>query len=226
MRRKNKNSRSQIQGVIIACEDSVSAPAYFKKIIQELKESKKILPGSFVIAAHRHSDPSGVLKDLMEYKQQHIGATYKDFKHRWIVIDRDSSIGMQRIGHTPNNFNNALKDAKKNSIEVAYSNDSFELWYLLHFKYIDTAITRDDILKHVIKLLKNQHPQDFKDLDEQSIKKVEYVEKIYDRLKSLQQKAIQNAENLLKSYPTLDPANDNPSTRVHELVKILNDLGN
>ena len=46
----------------------------------------------------------------------------------------------------------------KKDIKVAYANDSFELWYLLHFRYIDTSIMRDKILRDVIIELKRNFP--------------------------------------------------------------------
>ncbi|MGD1701532.1 RloB domain-containing protein [Dapis sp. BLCC M229] len=57
-------------------------------------------------------------------------------------------------------------------------------------------------------------------------KKYEKYEKnrdaMYEILASMQPKAIKNAKNLLEQYYPSDPANDNPSTRVHLLVKQLN----
>lgn len=92
--KRSRNTREQICGIIIACEDSVSSPEYFKQIVSKLKEEKKITPHSFVIANHRHNNPKGVLQDLLNYKDGNI--TYKDFNSKWIVIDRDANIGCAR----------------------------------------------------------------------------------------------------------------------------------
>ena len=51
------------------------------------------------------------------------------------------SIGMnflQRISTKP------LRWDKKNSIEVAWSNEAFELWYLYHFQNVITGVSRKD----------------------------------------------------------------------------------
>ena len=45
---------------------------------------------------------------------------------------------------------------------------------------------------------------------------------IYDDLFNRQETAIKNAEKLLKQYHKPNPAQDNPSTTVHLLVKALN----
>lgn len=47
----------------------------------------------------------------------------------WVVFDRDKKMPKDE----PSKFNNAIKKAKANGIKVAYSNDAFEYWILLHF---------------------------------------------------------------------------------------------
>jgi len=66
------------------------------------------------------------------------GLSYKDYEYKWIVIDRDSEY--RGGGHTKEDFKNTLNNAKNKRkdlhIDVAYSNDSFELWYLLQSKRV------------------------------------------------------------------------------------------
>jgi hypothetical protein len=221
--KRSRNTREQICGIIIACEDSVSSPEYFKQIVSKLKEEKKITPHSFVIANHRHNNPKGVLQDLLNYKDGNI--IYKDFNSKWIVIDRDANIGCARSGHNVQDFNNSIKDAKEKGIKVAYANDSFELWYLLHFRYVDTRIMRDKILIDVIAEFKKNFPDDFQNLNVYNIKTKEQTQKIYQRLLIKQQTAIKNAEKLLTNYgDNHKPESDNPSTTIHKLVLELNSI--
>jgi hypothetical protein len=219
---RKKDTRNKILSVIIACEDEASAPTYFKMIVKRLKENKFITQDSLVIADHKHNTPMGVLSDLINHKKD--GKSYKDFEHKWIVIDRD----VQRVnggGHTKDDFNGALSSAKTKKVEVAYANDSYEFWYLLHFNPRTTAILRDEILKEVIKKLKEKNPIKFRDLDKENIKNEEYTKLIYEELLEFQPKAIKNAKNLLESYgETHNPESDNPSTTIYKLVEILNNL--
>jgi hypothetical protein len=191
-------------------------------IVKRLKENKFITQDSLVIADHKHNTPMGVLSDLINHKKD--GKSYKDFEHKWIVIDRD----VQRVnggGHTKDDFNGALSSAKTKKVEVAYANDSYEFWYLLHFNPRTTAILRDEILKEVIKKLKEKNPIKFRDLDKENIKNEEYTKLIYEELLEFQPKAIKNAKNLLESYgETHNPESDNPSTTIYKLVEILNNL--
>jgi len=224
---RKTNNKEKVHDIIIACEDEVSAPAYFKKIVENLIKKKMITQDSFVIAKHSHTNPLGVLKDLKSYSDEN-GKTYKDFEYKWIVIDRDK----ERVnggGHSPQDFNSAIQSAKRKvsnlNVDVAYSNDSFELWYLLHFDYLTTAFTRDEILKRLIIKLKSIEPHIFAKLDKDNIKQKNYTKLIYDVLLTNQEEAILNAEKLLKSYgASNNPEEDNPSTTLHHLVKILNTL--
>ncbi len=226
--KRTVNDKKTVPDIIIACEDSVSSPTYFQMLVSSLIDKKIITQDSFVIAKHKHTNPMGVLSDLKEYKNEN-GKTYKDFDHKWIVIDRDS----QRVnggGHAKEDFNNALQNAKSKksnlNIEVAYANDSFELWYLLHFEYRNTAISRDDIVKQVIKKLKEKEAHKFSKLNKDNIKQENYTKSIFETLKPLQDVAIRNAKKLLESYGKgHNPESDNPSTRVHLLVEVLNSIG-
>lgn len=228
--KRQSGIRDKIPDVIISCEDTESTPEYLNQMVKVLIKSRIITQDSFIIVSHDvlgGTNPSKVLERLKKYKDSN-GKTYKDFQHKWIVIDRD----IERVnggGHTSADFNKAIQSAKNVkqdfNIEVAYSNDSFELWYLLHFDYICTPILRDELNIRLIKKLKEQNPTKFRVLDKKKIKTKEYTKLIYEELSELQPVAIRNAKKLLKSHgETHNPESDNPSTTIHKLVEILNNL--
>jgi len=227
---RSVNNKLLKDDIIIACEDSISSPTYFQMIINKLIAERKITQDSIVIVPHDGSThPTGVLSNLKSYTNT-FGKTYKAFTHKWIVIDRDFE-GVNGGGHTAEDFNNALANAKSKksnlNIEVAYANDAFELWYLLHFEYRTTSISRDVLLKLVIKRLKQLDPYKFSKLNKENIKQSNYAKYIYEALLPLQKTAISNAQKLLSSYgDDHNPERDNPSTTIHCLVDILNNLKN
>jgi hypothetical protein len=226
--KRSVNNKNTVPDIIIACEDSVSSPIYFRMIINKLIEAKVITQDSFVIAKQQHTNPTGVLADLKSHKDTN-GKTYKDFENKWIVIDRDC----ERVnggGHTAEDFNNALQNAKKKRsdlhVDVAYANDAFELWYLLHFEYRNTAISRDELIEGVIAKLKQLDSHKFSRLSRDNIKQANYAKLIYEVLLPKQEDAILNAERLLLSYGNEhNPECNNPATTIHKLVNILNSLG-
>lgn len=226
---RKTNNKEKVHDIIISCEDSVSAPAYFQKIINKLIEDKKITQDSIVIVNQKKvkgSNPTKVLERLKNYNED--GKSYKDFADKWIVIDRDTP-RVNGGGHTAKDFNEAMQNSKskisKYNVEVAYANDSFELWYLLHFDYIDSAIHRDDINNRLIKKLKTKNKSLFSKLDSENIKTEDYTKLIFNELLASQDKAVKHAKRLLIFHgANHNPEKDNPSTTVHKLVEILNSL--
>jgi hypothetical protein len=76
----------------------------------------------------------------------------KKFNNVWCVFDRDPS-----RDKTAQRFNNALQLAAKENIKVAYSNECFEIWYLLHFHFYNTAIPRKDYGEMLRKLMLSEY---------------------------------------------------------------------
>jgi len=123
-----------------------------------------------------------------------------EFQEVWCVFDRDS--------FPPANFNGAITLAKREKINVAYSNEAFEIWYLLHFNFIDAALSRQQYSQMLTGRLGFPYKKN--------------SESIYEELLNKQKDAIRNAEKLLQTYNPLDPLKNNPSTTVHLLVNELN----
>jgi len=200
------NIRTELQRVIIACEGSVTEKNYFESIFNELIQNRDIAKSSLVIAKHSHTDPKGVLQDLLNALEKD-----SEFEYKWIVIDRDK-MRVNGGGHSVENFNGAISSASSHKIDVAYSNPSFEIWYLLHFEYRNTPLDRDEVIKELDKYV------DYK----------KNSQTIYAEILENQKIAIINAKRLIEMHTSdskkLSPAEDNPSTTVYKLVELLNDL--
>jgi hypothetical protein len=139
-------------------------------------------------------NPSKLVQSAKELKKQ------EDYDQVWCVFDRNS--------WTIEDFNNAIKKANDQGFKVAYSNEAFELWYVLHFEFLNTGIPRRDYNNKLTSLLGRRYQKN--------------SETIYDDLLEKQSIAIRHAENLLQQYASHIPAKDNPSTTVHLLVQELN----
>jgi len=204
-------TRNQRSLIIIACEGEKTEKYYFESWFRRLQTTKQISPRSCVIAPHIHTNPTGVLKDLVNYSKD--GLSYADFEHRWIVIDRDPE-RTNGGGHTLEDFNNALQQAerKKTKVSVAWSNPCFELWYLLHFCYRDTSIDRDELPSLLNRYLGCVYQKNARDLFNKTITHIT--------------SAIRNAKSLnetrISGKISADKAN--PCTTVYELVEELLEL--
>jgi len=123
-----------------------------------------------------------------------------DYDQIWVVFDYDNV--------PVNQFNQAIQVAQQSGIKVAYSNQCFELWYLLHFAYHNTPIDRQQYISKLSQYLGKPYEKN--------------SSSVYDDLYPYQQTAIRNARNLLASYNHHNPAKNDPSTTVHLLVEELN----
>jgi hypothetical protein len=183
--------------ILIVCEDSKSSCLYFRsfKIDPHRAEVRPVGTGmntdSLVEEAIR-------LKDKRETEHQ-------PYFEIWCVLDRDN--------FPLSNYARAFDLARKANIRIAWANEAFELWYLLHFNYHDTGMSRADYKPRLDDCL----PQPYEKADGS----------IYENVFLHQATAIRNARRLEKHWRDLgerSPQRQNPSTSIHKLVEFLNEF--
>ena len=127
----------------------------------------------------------------------------------WVVFDKDDF---------KEHFDNAIIRAMANNLKVAYSNESFELWYLLHFSYFQSSVKRDIYVEKLTNLLR--------DLLKDKLVKYEKASQImYELVKNKEKDAIRNAKKLLLLHKNKGAySKKDPSTSVYLLVESLNKL--
>lgn len=184
-RSRSTNFREPLQRFLIVCEGEKTEPAYFNSFR---------VPTVAIRVVGLGKDPL----TLMQWAEQL--RAKDDYDQVWSVFDRDDIL--------PERFNQALALAKQLGISVAYSNQAFELWYLLHFHYVNTALTRGDYTQKLSEELGRPYRKD--------------DDGLYQELLSQQTTAVQHATNLLTQYKPPNPPYDDPSTTVHLLVAELN----
>lgn len=136
-----------------------------------------------------------------QYKKE---KRYTKGDETWVVFDRDVDLGKPNDKET---FNRALELAYREDIQVAYSNDSFELWLLLHLQNISTPMHRKDIEKKL-----KSHLGGYTHGDD-----------VFDRINSNYSRAAKRAEQMLEeaNENETNPVDANPSTTVHLLTEKL-----
>lgn len=190
LKRKSKNKGKAPELFLIVCEGERTEPNYFRSF--KLASANVTVEGC-------GQDTVRLVKKAIEIRNK---AKKNDeiFDQVWCVFDRDS-FSLQ-------NFNEAIDMAGRNNIKVAYSNEAFELWYLLHFHYYNTGISRNKYKNMLTKLLNKPYKKNSLSM--------------YEELKEMQADALKNAGRLLSSYNPRNPWKDNPSTTVHKLVAEIN----
>ena len=110
-----------------------------------------------------------------------------------------------------------IEKARQKDICVAFSNDAYELWILLHFEPINRHTHRTELNSKLNKIFKNKFGKEYNKASED----------IYRFIIGYQQTAIDNAKKItarhIKDYGCIDPLK-NPITMIFELVECLNYL--
>lgn len=118
-----------------------------------------------------------------------------NFVECWCVFDRDS--------FPKDHFNNAVRKGEREGFRIAYSNQSFELWFVLHFQLVESALDRSQYCDM---------------MSDKLGRKYDKAEQIYPAIAPLQETAIRNATRLSAKYLDEPPEQRDPSTTVHILV--------
>jgi len=174
------------------------------KYFQEFKDDLR----SHAITVYKlfkHLSPWELIDKVVAKKTELMGKrkfSEEDNDQCWCVFDVDNY-----WKDNPKKFAEVLKVARQNGVRLAWSNECFELWYLLHFQELQTGIPRKD---YDTKLKKH-----FQSLDGKN-----YVKNcsVFTRLKGKQASAIKNAKQIFQE----GKVEENPSTAVFQLVEELN----
>ncbi|MGV3721384.1 MAG: RloB family protein [Actinomycetota bacterium] len=165
--------REMLPKVLIACEGRSTEPGYFNAFKADVK-----LPTAHVyVLRHQGNDPLRVVKGAVDGRDEHRSEPggWRKMDVAWAVLDGD-----EHIANNAEVWKDALRLAAKEKIELAISNPSFELWYLLHFEsqagHLTAAQAKRKLGKHV---------EDY----EKSLA-------LYPRIKHLTAEAIQRADHL------------------------------
>jgi hypothetical protein len=175
-----------IQTFLIVCEGKRTEPNYFRSFRVPATVQVQIVGEGY--------NTLSLVERTVELARE------QPYDQIWCVFDRDD--------FPVESFNAALRLARDKGFHVAYSNEAFELWYLLHFHFIHSGISRVAYITRLARELGHEYRKNDKH--------------IYADLISRQPDAIRNARQLLDQYERRDPARDNPSTSVHLLVEELN----
>lgn len=173
------------------------------KTEKEYFDEYKRLPQLTVITHDAKDNKRSLVEKAIEYRDVLIKEGKLDVEDRtWAVFDRDMD---KKNPHDTDNFNQAFEIARNNGINVAYSNDAVELWFLIHYQDVSSAIHRDDLNKKLAGHLGA------------SYKKAQ-GRKMYDLIKDKRQDALRRARKMFADMEGVSPCDANPCTTVHLLI--------
>jgi hypothetical protein len=181
---------------LIVCEGEKTEPKYFKGLRDDLpKETVHVEIHGEGMNTLSLVERAGAIRDEMKRRGRPVDKV-------WVVFDRDS--------FAPDDFDNAISRAESLGYGAAWSNEAFELWYLLHFEFRSTAMRRTEFKGRLTTLLGFEYEKN--------------APGMYAELKGRTDQACAHAARLVEQARGISPHDANPCTHVHELVAELRAL--
>ena len=187
----------------IATEGTQTEPNYFNALKTELEKSNRF---NIDISIEGKGKSTTALVGKVH---RQIEFNHQEYDRVWVVFDRDEFP----------DFDEAIQQAAKHNINCAWSNESFELWLLLHFKDVSTSTNRKDLCDMLEAAIRNElHKTNSEALYDYS----KGYAQIYEHVTTLgsETDAFARAEALRNNFKdsTNAPSSQNPCTHVDELV--------
>lgn len=133
-KKRKVETRNKLVRFLIVCEGTKTEPLYFKALIKNhistIREETIEGEGRSTVALINRTKE---IKEDLECKNA------MSFDRVWVVFDKDDFV----------DFNEAIQKANTLGFKSAWTNEAFELWYFLHFEYLDTGISRADYIDRI-----------------------------------------------------------------------------
>lgn len=196
---RTRKAKKVLPYILIVCEGKKTEPNYFKWYRDNCKQFINIE----IFGEGKNT--TSLVKETIHIRRQIQKDMNIKFDQVWCVFDKDS--------FTNDIYNGAFELCKNSDIRPAYSNECFEIWYLLHFNYYNTGMSRTEAFSKLDQILQERY----------KIRYEKNLDRMYTLLESLQVDAIKRAYQLEKCCENKHILHhQNPSTTVHKLVEELN----
>lgn len=192
-------TREEIPTILIVCEGENTEPSYFEQFRLRSAKIKPVGEGY---------NTKSLVERAIELRAE------SDYEQTWVVFDKDD--------FPAQNFHDAIQMAQQEGFGVAWSNQSFEYWLLLHFDdHQGGGMNRDDygerINEYIIPLGAYYDYKKSKIIDR---KFFAILESIDERTKRLRRDiAIERAKRIIDHWQNHRPAESESSTLVFKLVE-------
>lgn len=200
-KKRQESNKDRHVRFLIVCEGKKTEPHYFESLVRNYTSAvREVTVNGEGKATVALVNETVKIKDELEYRNA------MRFDRVWVVFDKDDFT----------DFNEAIHLAHKLGFHCAWSNESFELWYLLHFEYVDTAISREDYIVKLRDAIRKEKGDDtywYEKGDPNNY----YIIREYGR----EDLAKKSAIKLRKQFSGTDYASHNPCTLVDKLVEEL-----
>ncbi|MBP6303256.1 MAG: RloB domain-containing protein [Saprospiraceae bacterium] len=198
---------------LIVCEDGKTEPYYFQTFEKAIPEET-----IFLRAVGTGRSSKGVVEQAILEREKLAEEANKKVDEVWVVFDKDDA---EKAPANALRFIEAFKIAQEEKMKVAYSNEVFELWILLHFIDVspEKAIPRAGIYSSLESAIKANKSHELFVYEHGKTAVIDALIEL-----GSETLAIERAEKLYIEQKGKQPIDANPSTTAHILVKRLREL--
>lgn len=209
---RRQGNRPKRRNILIVCEGEKTEPNYFEAFRRKLVGGE----GDRVCVVGAGDNTLSLVDKAKELVENRRRSDQPPFYHVWVVFDKDE--------FPDDRFDNSVLLIRQEDAgfkagvsphwHAAWSNESFELWYLLHFRDVSGGpLGRDELCR----MLTDHFREELGIAD--GYRKNDAG--VFSRLESRMPDAIRRGERALQSFADKPPHACNPATRVFELVRHL-----
>lgn len=192
--------------LLIYCEGKNTEPSYFNQFR---------LPSVDIHSFGEGRNTLSLVERALELSQEN------SYDQVWCVFDADPKPGNSKQAE---NFNKAIKFAEKHDLKIAYSNQAFEYWLILHFEdHQGGSMNRNDYsgkLNNYLRPFRVKYDGDASKIIHDDF--FEILDGVDSKTKvARKQLAIKRAERIYNNLDHSNPAKNESSTSVFKLVQEL-----
>lgn len=183
---------------LIVSEGQRTEPIYFEYLANKLP---KHLVNTVTVNGVGANTVSVVKKAVSLRNERLKKRELPPYDEVWAVYDKDD--------FPAKNFHEAIDLATREGINSGHSNESFELWYVLHFEYLQSKLKRTDYIKKLSGYLGAKYAKNSAQITKSILEKGDVKQ------------AMARAVKLEDLNADITPAEACPSTKVYILVERL-----
>lgn len=187
---------------LIVTEGTDTEPQYFQAI-------KAIIDGKYRDRIHLDISGKGDnTLSLFKRAVKDVSQSNNVYKHVWLVYDKDD-FPPEHFDHTAELCEAA--GTEETHFHAIWSNQCVELWFLLHFMFLQSDLHRSEYWPKLTECLKSRnHGVYYKNRSD-----------MYFILRPYMDDAIRNAQKLEDINKRKTPTKSAPGTRMHHLIETL-----
>lgn len=139
IKRRSRKEKKRLVGFkskrvfyLIVCEGEKTEPNYFSSLKESLPKGVQELTQIDIDGTGKNT--LSIIEETKKLRKRYEEKYLRKIDKVWAVFDKDS--------FPSQNFNNAINKGENSrpKINCAWTNEAFELWYLLHFNYYNTSL--------------------------------------------------------------------------------------